>query len=191
MVFYVGPLLTLSIADKKMLYLSLVRSQLMYCSPVVKLEKVQRRATKYIVNDYSLDYYSRLRALELLPLMYQLELNDILFCVNSLQCPSVSFDIRNFITFSDSNTRSSSKAKMVHLRSCNNKNRHYYFNRLPRLWNFLPSVDLSLPLNTIKKHLLSHLKDHFIASFNPSNICTYHYLCPCSKCSHSPTTPCF
>ena len=152
---------------------------------------MQRRATKYILNDYSLDYYSRLRALDLLPLMYQLELNDILFCVKSLQCPSVAFDIRNFIAFSASNTRSGSNAKMVHLRSHNNISRHHYFSRLPRLWNSLPLVDLSLPLNTIKKHLLSHLTDHFIASFNPSNICTYHYLCPCAKCSHSPTTPRF
>ena len=57
-----------SIARKKILYLSLVRSQLMYCSPIwhpnlikdiLKLEKVQRRATKFIIRQYTSDYSSR------------------------------------------------------------------------------------------------------------------------------------
>ena len=53
------------IITKMKLYLSLVRSQLMYCSQLWRpnlikdihsLERVQRRATKYILNDYSSDY---------------------------------------------------------------------------------------------------------------------------------------
>ena len=53
---------------KKLLYLSLVRSQFMYCSPVwcphfikdiLPIETVQRRATKCILNDFSSDYKSR------------------------------------------------------------------------------------------------------------------------------------
>ena len=54
---------------KKQLYLSLVRSQLMYCSQLLLpnlikdiscLERVQCRATKYILNDFSSDYKIRL-----------------------------------------------------------------------------------------------------------------------------------
>ena len=55
-----------SIHDKKILYLSLVKSKLTYCSPVChplflkdvrSIENIQRRATKYnILNDYSLCY---------------------------------------------------------------------------------------------------------------------------------------
>ena len=64
---------------KKKLYLSLVRSQLTYCSQIWRpflhkdilfIEKIQRRATKYILNDYNSSYKMRLIQLKLLPLMY-------------------------------------------------------------------------------------------------------------------------
>ena len=54
-----------TIAAKKRLYISLVRSQLTYCSVVgcphfikdiTTPEKIQRRATKYILSDFSSDY---------------------------------------------------------------------------------------------------------------------------------------
>ena len=73
---------------KVKLYVSLIRSQLMYCSPIwhpylVKdinnLEHLQRRATKYILNDYIFNYKTRFLKLELLPLMYTFELSDIMF----------------------------------------------------------------------------------------------------------------
>ena len=67
-----------SSSTKKTLYTTLVCSHLIYCSPVwcprfIKdiqlLERVQRRATKYILNDFTSDYKDRLISLELLPLM--------------------------------------------------------------------------------------------------------------------------
>ena len=54
----------ITVQSKKLLYVSLVRSQLLFCSvlwkpyllkDVKKLEKLQRRATKYILKDYSSD----------------------------------------------------------------------------------------------------------------------------------------
>ena len=57
------------VSAKKELYLSLVRSQLAYCSPIWRpnqiqhillLEKVQRRATKFILSNSSLNYKARL-----------------------------------------------------------------------------------------------------------------------------------
>ena len=41
------------------------------------LERVQRRASKFILNDYSIDYKSRLIKLNLLPLMYIYELTRL------------------------------------------------------------------------------------------------------------------
>ena len=58
-----------NLREKKRLYVSLVRSQLVYCSPfwrpyllkdISQLETVQRRATKFILNDFRSDYKSRL-----------------------------------------------------------------------------------------------------------------------------------
>ena len=76
-----------AIAAKTRLYISLVRSQLTYCSVVWRphlikdittLEKIQRRASKYILSS---DYKSRLTSLNMLPLMMQLELYDILLLI--------------------------------------------------------------------------------------------------------------
>ena len=89
---------------KRLLYISLVRSQITYCSPVwrpmfikdiVTLETIQRRSTKY-----TLSYRDRLISLNLLPLMYFYEYLDIIFFVQCLQCPDDSFNIRDHITFS-------------------------------------------------------------------------------------------
>ena len=143
-----------------------MRSQLIYCSPIwrphllkdiILLESVQRRATKYLLNDYRSDYKSRLVALGLLPLMYILELNDLMFCIKSLIAPTRDFDLSRHIQFCKGPTRSSASLKMVHIRSSSNSTRHSFFNRLPRLWNCLPPIDLALSPATIKKHASIHL----------------------------------
>ena len=75
-----------SVTTKKSLYISLVRSIISYCSPVwrpqfkkdiLSLEKLQRRASKYILGDFSREY---LLSLRLLPLMMLFELNDNVPC---------------------------------------------------------------------------------------------------------------
>ena len=95
-----------SIAAKKQLYISLVKSQLLYCSQLWRpqllkdifiLERIQCRATKYILNDYQLPYKERLEWLHLLPLMYTYELNDLILFIKSLKAPTDHFDIRNHI----------------------------------------------------------------------------------------------
>ena len=82
-----------SVPARKYLYLALVRSSLVYCSPlwrpylikdIENFERLQRRVTKFILNNYHLDYKSRLSQCHILPLMYFFELNDILFLVKSL-----------------------------------------------------------------------------------------------------------
>ena len=82
---------------KKQLYIALVRSQFQYCSilwrpqlikDITMIERIQRRATKYILNDYNSSYKSRLQQLNLLPLMYNFELQDLLFLIKSLKSPT-------------------------------------------------------------------------------------------------------
>ena len=96
---------------KAKLYVSLVRSQLTYCSliwrpylmkDINKLEHLQQRATKFILNDFISDYKTRLLKLNLLPLMYIFELSDIMFFIKSIKFPTDSFNIFNFISFSSS-----------------------------------------------------------------------------------------
>ena len=91
------------IEAKKQLYISLVRSQIMYCSQIWRpqlirdittLERVQRRATKFILNDYISPYKSRLQQLNLLPLMYIYEPTDLMSLIKSLNTPTDNFDIK-------------------------------------------------------------------------------------------------
>ena len=186
---------SIAASAKRSLYLSLVRSQLLYCSPlwhphlladINRLESVQRRATKFIVNDSSMDYKDRLIHLHLLPLMMEFEISDILFLVKSMKCPSNHFNIYSFIEVCNHSTRSSSYYKLRHSLSKNNTLSNFYFNRIPRLWNSIPSIDINLPLPAIKSILRNHFWNRFITNFTPDKICTYHYLCPCRNCSKLP-----
>lgn len=182
---------TTSISAKKKLYLSLVRSKMTYCSPawrpnllkdIKALEQVQRRATKYITNDYHSDYKSRLSTLHILPLMYIYELNDIMLFISSLQNPSTSFNILNYVSFTSSTTRSATHHKLHHTLSSSTQTSNFYFNRLPRLWNSLPPIDLTTSTHSIRAALIDHLWTHFDSHFDSTNSCTFHFHCPCTKC---------
>ena len=145
-----------SVSTKKTLYVTLVRSHLSYCcqiwrpyqvKDIIQLERIQRRATKYIVPD--LPYKSRLIKLNLLPLMYWLELQDLYFFIKCIKDPPDNFNILDYVSFSTNNTRSASSNKLVPNFSYYRSSRHFYFNRIIRLWNKLPvnlfSMSDSLP----------------------------------------------
>ena len=182
---------------KKVLYFSLVHSQLLYCSPIwrphfirdiIAIENIQRRATKFILNDYSSDYKYRLITLNLLPLMMQFELQDLLFFLKNHKEPSTSFDIKNYVQFCSSNTRSFTHLKMKQPFLKLNCVRHFYFNRLPRLWNSIPPIDLDQSLSSIKHTLHTYFWDHFLNNFHSDMPCTFHCVCPCAKCSILPVS---
>ena len=117
---------------KRSLYLSLIWSRLTYCSPlwrpfrhkdILSLEKIQRRCTKYILNDFVSDYKSRLIQLHLLPLAMVYDLVDISFCLKS---PSTHFNVLDYVSFHSSYTRSGSHLKLQHKRVNTNLYKHYY-----------------------------------------------------------------
>ena len=187
---------SISANTKRALYIYLIRSQLLYCSVVWRpfhlkdihlLERVQRRATKYILNNYSLDYKSRLVALDLLPLAM---VNDISFFVKSVGNPTLSFDIQQFISFSHL-SRHSSNSRLIYNYSRLNLVRHFYFNRLPRLWNSLPPMDQNLTVAQVISRIKAYFWDKFLTSFNPKDPCSLHLVCPCDRCHHSNPAPQF
>lgn len=188
---------TAPITTKRLLYLSLVRSKITYCSQlwrprlikdILRLESVQRRATKFILSlsRYSLDidYKDRLLQLEILPLMYWYELQDILFLVKNLHSPD-TMDIFKFVSFVKSPTRYGSHSKLRRSSTRTTTTKHFYFNRVVNLWNSLPCIDISLSYACIKHFLFEHFWYHFKHNFNSTNPCTFHYLCPCSSCTVS------
>ena len=176
------------------LYISMVRSQLLYCTQlwrphlmkdILTLEQIQRRATKYLLNDYTSSYKTRLVKLRILPLMYLFELQDILFAIKSIKVQSKQFNIHDHINFSSANTRSGTSNKLIIPHHLNNVSRHSYFHRLPTLWNAMPILNLDLTFPLLKSKLKTFLWDHFITNFEDNNNCSLHYLCPCSRCHQS------
>ena len=140
------------------------------------VESLQRRATKYILNDYTLDYRSRLIRLHLLLLSMVLELNDICFFIKSLKLisPNNPFNILDYTSFSHSHTRSRSfNKKLVQLIVKNHGDKQFYFIRLPYLWNSLPPIDLSLSFTTIKKKLLDIFWDSFLTLITTAHTTTH------------------
>ncbi len=179
------------ICTKRKLYITIVRSNLTYCSQlwrphllkdISKIEQVQRRASKFILNVTLMDYKQRLIQLNLLPLMYWYELQDVLFLVKSLKDPPDNFDITNFITFSTLSTRSGSTNKLCYKYTRTSATRHFYFNRLVKLWNVLPQIDLTRSFPAIKHYLLDIFWQKFLISFNSQSVCSYHLVCPCPNC---------
>ena len=174
---------------KKILYMTLVRSHLVYGSPIwrphlikdiISLENIQQRTTKFILNDFTSDYKTRLTNLNILPLMYQFELADILFFIKSVKHPTASFNMYHLPLH---------LPEFLHTHCKSSLSRNFYFARLPSLWNSLPPINLSP--DTIKHHLKSHFWSIFNSNFNPDSPCTFHTLCPCHKCSSIPHPPNF
>ena len=159
---------------------------------LIIIESLQRRATKYVLNDFKSNYKSRLIKLNLLPVSMQLELNDIYFFINTLKLisPNNSFDVSEFTSFSVNLTRSGSYRKLVQPFVKCNRDKQFYFNRLPYLWNSLPPIDLSLSLKCIKAKLVGIFWDTFLSQFNDGIQCTYYFACPCHSCFSKPKS-CF
>ena len=187
-----------SVSTKLQLYTTLIRSHFSFCSQVwhphlikdiKSIERVQRKSTKFILNDYYSCYKSRLLTLQLLPLSMWLELLDIMFLVINLKNPQSHFNIFSYVQYVRSKTRSSSQNKLQCTLpyASNNRLNFFYFNRVVRLWNSLPIIDLEESIPTIKYKLRLFLWNHFLDSFVSNRTCTWFYSCPCSNCSISPT----
>ena len=143
---------------------------------ISRLERVQCKATKYILGPTTASYKDRLVSLKILPLMQWFELHDILFLVKCIKNPPDNFSLSDYFTFTSGPTRSTSNFKLKHTFSKFSATRHFYFNRITRLWNSLP------PIDTTKSILTNFLWSNFLKSFNSSNPCSFHFLCPCNKC---------
>ena len=132
-------------------------------------------------------YKSRLISLEMLPLMMEFELSDLSFFIKGIKYPG-HFDIRHYVSFSSSSTQSGSFLKLRHKLAHRSSTRHFYFYRISRLWNALPMLNLDLSHSTLMRKLRSYFWTHFLKNYQCDSSCTYHFLCPCNKCSSLP--PC-
>ena len=155
----------------------------MYIKDIQSIERVQKRATKYILNDFTSCYKSRLLKLKLLPLMHWLELQDIMYLVKCLKSPQNT--IAQLVSFISSKTRAGQTGRKLYVtRGKTNYTRHFYLNRIAKLWNSLPAdiLDFSASVYSIKQKVRQYLISNFERNFKQSDVCSYHLICPCQNC---------
>ena len=179
---------------KRSLYLTLVRSNLSYCSQVwhrqlikdiKSLEQVRMRVTWYIISDQTIDYKSRLASLATLPFKYFYKLQDLLFLIKFLLDPNDDTNIRSFLRFSSSSC--SSRFGKLSYNLCHTSiYGHFYLNVIVRLYHMVPKgmINLSLLYNTIKICNFFFWK-HFTSHYHSDNPCSFHTVCPFPSCCHT------
>ena len=133
--YYVTRSLSRPQSSQKLLYLSLIRSRILYCSPVWH---------PHLIKDInqSQDFKPRLISLGIFPLMMQLELININFFVKSFKFPSSNFEIMKYFNFFSGTSQSSKTSKLHQCFSKCGPSSHFFFRRFPRLWNSLPTIAL-------------------------------------------------
>ena len=162
------------------LYKSLVRPLLEYCSPIwnpilVKdineLEKVQQRATKLVKGLKDLPYEQRLRTLGLPTLIYRRKRADMIEVYKILN----GFTNINKDTFFDYNNRVGSRGhshQLLKPRANTRIRQNTFSHRVINVWNSLPEEVVSADsINSFKNRLNTFWKDD-LGKFD-SNIVTY------------------
>ena len=155
------------------LYKSLVRPQLEYASQVwspytkekIKaLERVQRRATKFILK-CDLTYPERLAKLGLLPLEFRREVLDLCLFFKCLK-GHIDFDVLSYVSFkSYKYDMRNSEAILAKCRFRTDVFKFSFFIRIVNLWNGLP-----VAIRTIDRVSLFNKKvnQFYINKFNLS-----------------------
>ena len=184
--------------QRRVLYLSLVRSQFGHCSPVwkptsktliEKLESLQKRSIKWILSEelYSYSahvYFQKCKLLNILPLQFWLVLNDLILfqkIVNRL-CPISLPSYLNF--FSGSCLRASHydrlsiicnilpRSNSYSLSSCNPFTNSFFY-RTHSIWNLVPFNirEISCPINfkhKIIEYVWTLAREHYISDLDDS-----------------------
>ena len=171
-----------------------MRSHFCYCSQLWApqsvisnlfiVEKVQRRATRFILkNSSNLSHKDRLIKLKLLPLNYWLEYLDL---VLFFKCLHGHFDLTRsfnyYFSFVTSRTRQACSG--LNLKINNNRTstfRDFYFNRIANLSNNIPNdVMQAESIDSFKRELKSFYFKRFFNVFDSDNLRTFKMICP--KC---------
>ena len=160
------------------LYKSIVRPHLEYSvqawSPylkkdIIKLERIQRRATKMIPNLRHIPYEERLEKTKLFPLEWRRMRGDLIETFKIFNRIN-NTHINKLYDLSDNSLRNNG-LKLKFKRFQSEVARYTFTRRIPRVWNGLPmEVIASSSIDTLKKKLD---RLHAIGALGPSTYSSY------------------
>ena len=191
---------------KRTCYITMVRSILEYgasiWSPtykylIINIERIQRRATNYMLknprrpNPLRLNYKERLTRLHLLPLTFRRELMDIQLFLKTWNSNN-KLGLDKLLTFTEPNCGPITRAMARGLNLNYTRYRlattaHFYPYRLTLIWNKLPyNIRQRLRLLTDSVKIKIILKPYYFRlldeHFDPENTCTWVTHCACNRC---------
>jgi hypothetical protein len=158
-----------------------------------KVESLQRRATKFILNDFNADYKTRLNMCGLLPLCLRRQFLDCVFTYNSLMGLN-DFNILDYVSYVDVsmiNTRFQvyqDELKFKLIRAKHVIYEKFFTKRIIDVWNTIPYDIRSIELtdlghnssfkNALKRWFIAYFNDEF----NTTQTCTWIVKCSCQEC---------
>ena len=182
-------------STRRAMYLALVRSHLGYATQVwspqsielIKcIERVQRRATKYILMlpfQTELSYKERLMQCSLLPISYWHEMLDLIFLYKATNgLINIDCDILPLPRKTTRATRSSHNNDITTYTTKKCRTVTYqrsFFIRTSRIWNSLPSSIRvnSLSLKSFKVKLFEYYMNALLNLYDPDNPRTWKSVC--------------
>ena len=184
--------------SKLLLYNSLIRSVLSYASviwtpdksDIVLIESIQRRATKFILNDFRSDYKTRLLKLALVPLSFFKEICDLCVfykCFHNFYDYNILSDVS---LYEPSQHRTRLNIAPLRLRDKAFKTEtaaSFYTYRIEKLWNTLPPdirriICHNKKIIPFKRNLNIYYTNKLISRFDPDDTCTWVCHCRCARC---------
>lgn len=180
------------------LYKALIRSNIEYSSPVwcpgkvtqiQALEKIQRNFSSYIMHYPDLDYASRIKTLNLLPLSYRREILDLSItrkAMSKLNGLNLENIVQKYIP--DDRLRSSTiKGPLLKPQAVRTEcYMQSYANRIVTIWNNLPyEIRKTSDVNEFKNSVVEFYENKFSEQFDRENICTWTSYCRCYTCVSS------
>ena len=155
--------LSTKVAVRRSLYLAIVKPHLCYATEVwsppaqkslkVKVEQVQRRATRWTLSlkPGQMSYGERQLALDMLPLAYDREIKDLVFFYKAIY-GYIDIDVSNYVTFNNHpRTRHSQSAGcyLTFRASKTSTLQASYFVLIVKLWNNLCNEDFPSDFTSI------------------------------------------
>lgn len=150
---------------------------------VLLMENLQCHASKFILNDFSSEYKSRLTTLDLLPLFLRRDYLDVIFLYNNIMDLSDS-NLHKYLIFRNDSCYTYDELMLVKRLPKYDFYHHFYVFRIIKSWNSIP-YDIRSPelsgsgyYTPFKREIQTYLQSVFNNNFDNNNSCTWVYLVP-------------